>query len=84
MSVDDYPLYSVIDLSLGDRDAALTIMHSGIRYHIRVTMEDLRGSQRGIESSSLELQFLQFRQALDDEPSAMEALEEWMVEPCLL
>ena len=81
MSDDDYPLYSTVDLFPGDDDAALAIMYRITCFHICITTIDLHGSQAGSEPSFLEIQIQQFREALDDEPGAMEAFEEWMGSP---
>ena len=80
---DDYPLYSTIDLQIGDRDVDLTIMYRGKRFDIQLTAKDLHRQQSDTVPSSLEQQFQHFRDTLDHEPGAMEAFEKWMVEPCL-
>lgn len=77
---DDLPPFAMIEFLFGDRDAALTIMSHGKRFHVFFTTEDLRGSSK---DETLVQTFLSFRGSMDDDPQAMEAFEEWMLKPCV-
>lgn len=71
----EQPLFSVVNLLIGDQDASITVMYRGVRFHVSVEVEDLRGS-------TLESQFRQFRQTIDDDGEALESFENWLVSPC--
>lgn len=70
----------MVEFLFGDRDAALTVMSRGKRFHVFFTTEDLRGPQR---DETLVQTFLSFQKSMDNDPHAMEALEEWMLKPCV-
>jgi hypothetical protein len=72
------PPYAMIELYFGDRNAALTVMSSGKRFHITITTDDLRGEQ----GNTLLQKFITFKSNLDD-PCAMEEFLDWMVKPCI-
>jgi hypothetical protein len=76
---DEIPPFAMIECYLGDIDAALTVMSRGKRFHICITIEDLRGMQ----GEALVQTFLDFRRNIDDDPYAMEAFQKWMVKPCI-
>jgi hypothetical protein len=42
---DEIPPFAMIELYLGDLNAALTMMSRGKRFYICITTEDLRGLQ---------------------------------------
>lgn len=78
---DDLPPFAMMEWYFGDdADAALTIMSRGKRFHVSLTTEDVRGPD---EDEELVQTFLRFRKSMDDDPEAMEALQEWMVKPCI-
>ncbi|KAF2794540.1 hypothetical protein K505DRAFT_417050 [Melanomma pulvis-pyrius CBS 109.77] len=77
----DFPPFAMVDLYFGDRNAALTIMSRGKRFHVFFIAEDLCGPQG---DETLVQTFLGFKNSMDDDPYAMEALEEWMLKPCVL
>jgi len=77
---DDLPPFAMVDLFFSDGDADLTVMSRGKRWHIFFTTKDLRGPQG---DATLMQTFLSFRKAMDEDPRAMEALQDWMVKPCV-
>ncbi|KAF1959900.1 hypothetical protein CC80DRAFT_440066 [Byssothecium circinans] len=76
---DDPPPFAMIELYFGTHNVSLTIMSRGKRFHIIFTTEDLRGPQR---DETFVQTFLNFKNSMDDDPHAMEALEDWIVKPC--
>jgi hypothetical protein len=77
---DELPSFAMIELSFSDQEAALTVMSRGKRFRVSLTTEDLRGPQG---DETLVQAFLSFRNSMDEDPQAMEALEEWMLKPCV-
>lgn len=73
---NDFPPFAMIEFFFGNGDADLTIMSRGKRFHVSLTTEDLRGPQ---EDEALVQTFHSFRNSMDDDPQAMEAFEEWML-----
>lgn len=73
--------YSTIDLTVGVRDAALTVMCYDVRVHIQATKEDLLGAQD--EKNGIHSQFMRFLGSIDEEPDIMQTFEDWLLRPCL-
>lgn len=81
MALEDLPPYSMVSLTIGEEDAALTIMLYGKRFHIEFTIDDLLGA--GDDASDLIQQYEHYWTTQDQDPSAIEDLERWLIEPCL-
>lgn len=76
---DELPPYAMVELYFGNNEAALTIMSRTQRYHICISTSNLHGFQ----GLALEQTFLDFKSRVEDDPQAMETLEEWMIKPCI-
>lgn len=77
--MDDSLPFAMVELHFGSFHAALTVMRRGKRYHICITTENLRGPQ----GDALVRTFLDFKESMNGDPQAMEALQEWMVKSCI-